>query len=457
MVVPGGSATLDAIRTELVDGCSGLLGRPVPIAGDVDRDGAVVVGTPASSPIIAGLDWGRQLAGLGPEGFRIRSVKLGPHTVTVIASEGEVGALYGAFHFLRLLQTLRPIDALDVSQRPRLRLRVLDHWDNLDGSVERGYAGRSLWHWEAPPGTPDPRLRDYARADASVGINGSVLNNVNADSRILRADYLRKVGRRRRRLPPLRGAGLSVRVASRRPMELGGLKTADPLDPGVVAWWKTKADEIYALIPDFGGFLVKASSEGQPGPHAYHRSHVDGANMLAAALAPHGGVVMWRAFVYDPDARLRPGRGRLRLAPALDGRFAPNVLLQVKNGPIDFQPREPFHPLFGAMPKTPLMLEAADHPGVPRLREPPRLPGPDVARVPGFGHLRQGPRLDRGPRARRQPLRTRPDRHRRRGEHRLGPQLDRPSLRPGQLVRLRPPGLGPRRSPRGRSPTSGSR
>ena len=356
VVVPAGSATLDAIRTELVDGCSGLLGRPVPTASDVDRDGAVVVGTPASSPIIADLEWGRQLADLGPEGFRLRSVRLGPYGVTVIASAGEVGALYGAFHFLRLLQTLRPIDALDASQRPRLRLRVLDHWDNLDGSIERGYAGRSLWHGEARPGTPDLRLRDYARADASVGINGAVLNNVNADSRCLSAGYLRKVAAVAEALRPY---GVRVYLSARfsAPMELGGLKTADPLDPRVVGWWKKKADEIYGLIPDFGGFLVKASSEGQPGPHTYHRSHLEGANMLAAVLAPHDGVVMWRAFVYNP----KPGYDRAAAAydslQSSDGRFASNVLLQVKNGPIDFQPREPFHPLFGAMPKTQLMLE----------------------------------------------------------------------------------------------------
>jgi alpha-glucuronidase len=356
VVVPGGSATLDAVRRELVDGCSGLLGRPVPTAVDVDRDGAVVVGTPASSPIIAELGWGRQLADLGPEGFRLRSVKIGPYRATVIASVGEAGALYGAFHFLRLLQTLRPIDALDESASPRLRLRVLDHWDNLDGSVERGYAGRSLWYRGTRPVASDPRLRDYARADASVGINGAVLNNVNADSRSLSGGYLRQAAAVGEILRPY---GVRVYLSARfsAPMELGGLKTADPLDPGVVGWWKRKADEIYALIPDFGGFLVKAGSEGQPGPETYHRSHVEGANMLAAALAPHDGVVMWRAFVYDP----KPGSDRAAAAydslQRFDGQFAPNVLLQVKNGPVDFQPREPFHPLFGAMPKTPLMLE----------------------------------------------------------------------------------------------------
>ncbi len=356
IVVPNGSATLDAIRRELLDGFSGLLGHPVPVATDVDRDGAVVVGTPKSSPIIAGLGWGPKLAPLGSEGFRIQSVRLGGHTITVIASNGEIGALYGAFHFLKLLQTLKPIDDLDVSDRPRLRLRLLDHWDNLDGTIERGYAGRSLWDWKALPEAPGARLRDYARANASIGINGSVLNNVNARSAILGADYLKKVAAIAAAFRPY---GVRVYLSARfsAPIELGRLKTADPLDPEVIAWWKAKADEIYALIPDFGGFLVKASSEGQPGPHTYHRSHKDGANMLAAAVAPHDGVVIWRAFVYDP----KPGSDRAAAAydslHAFDGQFAPNVLLQVKNGPIDFQPREPFHPLFGAMPKTPLMLE----------------------------------------------------------------------------------------------------
>jgi len=356
VVVPGGSATFDAIRTELVDGLSGLLDHPIPVAGNVDRDGAVVVGTPRSSPIVAGLAWGPQLAELGPEGFRIGSVRLDGHPATVIASDGATGALYGTFQFLRLMQTLRSIDGLDIIQRPRLHLRVLNHWDNLDGSIERGYAGRSLWDWKALPGAPDPRLRDYARANASVGINGSVLTNVNARSEFLGGEYLRKVAAI---ADAFRSYGVRVYLSARfsAPIELSGLKTADPLDPGVVAWWKAKADDIYRLIPDFGGFLVKAGSEGQPGPHTYHRSHADGANLLAAALAPHGGVVMWRAFVYDP----KPGTDRAAAAydslQPLDGRFAPNVLLQVKNGPIDFQPREPFHPLFGAMPQTPLMLE----------------------------------------------------------------------------------------------------
>ncbi len=357
IIVPGDSATIEAIREELARGCSELLGHSVPIKsdrGEANQDGAVLVGTPKSSPLIAGLKW--QLDDLGPDGYRIRSIKHGGRSITVIASNGEVGALYGAFHFLRLLQTLRPIDKIDVSQKPRLQLRALNHWDNLDGTIERGYAGRSLWDWNALPETIDTRLRDYARANASLGINASVLNNVNANSRSLSDEYLRKAAAIAAVFRPY---GVRVYLSARfsAPIELGGLKTADPFDPEVAKWWKKKADEIYRIIPDFGGFVVKANSEGQPGPRTYNRNHVDGANMLASALAPHNGIVMWRAFVYD----MKPGYDRFGAAyenlHPFDGQFAPNVLLQVKNGPIDFQPREPFHPLFGTMPKTQLQPE----------------------------------------------------------------------------------------------------
>ena len=394
LVVSGNSATLDAIRSELLNGCTGLLGSPVRVASDVNRDGAVVVGTPKTSQLIAGLRWERELSQLGADGFRIRSVKIGAHSVTVIAANGELGALYGAFHFLRLMQTLQPINRLDVTQKPRVQLRMLDHWDNLDGSIERGYAGRSLWNWSALPGAIDPRLRDYARANASIGINGSLLNNVNANAQILTADYLRKVAAI---ADVFRPYGVRVFLSARfsAPMELSGLKTADPLDPEVAAWWKKKADEIFKLIPDFGGFVVKANSEGQPGPRTYNRSHADGANMLAAAVAPHNGIVIWRAFVYD----MKPGYDRAGAAyenlQPFDGKFAANVLLQVKNGPIDFQPREPFHPLFGAMPKTQLMPEfqiTQEYLGFSNHLVFLATMWQEVLRL---RHLRQRPRVDR--------------------------------------------------------------
>ena len=343
IAVHGRSATFDAIRDEL------------KVAGLAQIEGAepsVIIGSPESSRFISRLNWEAELKRLGPEGFRIRTI----NSVVVIASTTDIGALYGTFHFLRLLQTDQPISRLQIDQTPGLKLRLLNHWDNLDRSIERGYAGKSLWNWDELPGTIDPRLRDYARANASIGINGAVLNNVNASSEFLTAKYLEKIATIAGVFRPY---GILVYMSARfsAPMELGKLPTADPLDPSVIAWWKQKTDEIYKVIPDFGGFLVKANSEGQPGPRTYNRTHADGANMLAAAVAPHGGIVMWRAFVYD----MKPGYDRAGAAyenlQPFDGKFAPNVLLQVKNGPIDFQPREPFHPLFGAMPRTQMMPE----------------------------------------------------------------------------------------------------
>jgi alpha-glucuronidase len=350
------SEKLAAARSELETGLNGLLGGQIPVGETLFAEGALVVGTPNNSSFIASLRIEKELATLGVEGFIIRSVKIKNRNAIVIASAGETGALYGSFHFLRLLQTLQPIDKLNISEKPRVRLRMLDHWDNLDRSVERGYAGKSLWNWTELPDKIDPRLKDYARANASLGINGAALNNVNANAQVLTPEYLRKVAAIAGVFRPY---GIKVYLSARfsAPIELGGLKTADPFDAGVKDWWKKKADEIYAVIPDFGGFLVKANSEGQPGPRTYDRSHSDGANMMAAALAPHKGIVIWRAFVYD----MKPGYDRAGAAfenlQPFDGKFAPNALLQVKNGPIDFQPREPFHPLFGAMPKTGVVPE----------------------------------------------------------------------------------------------------
>ncbi len=354
IVLEGDSPTLRAAREELRLGLSGLLSRSVPVTSSVERDGSILLGTPASSSLVARLSLALQT--LGDEGYLIRSTRVGGRSVTVIAANTDVGVLYGAFHFLRLLQTRQQTDRLDIVERPRLERRLLNHWDNLDRSVERGYAGLSLWDWQKLPHFRDPRYTDYARANASIGINGTVLNNVNSNADILTPPFLEKVAALAAIFRPY---GIRVYLSARfnAPMAIGGLSTADPRDPRVQAWWRAKADEIYRLIPDFGGFLVKANSEGQPGPQDYGRSHAEGANMLADALAPHGGVVMWRAFVYSPE----PGADRAAQAfdefRPLDGRFRPNVILQVKNGPIDFQPREPFHPLFGAMPRTPLAME----------------------------------------------------------------------------------------------------
>lgn len=356
VAVEGDSATFAAIRRELDEGLSGLLGAKVLVGSNLSAGVSVVIGTPKSSAAVRSLKLDAELARLGPEGFVIRNARVQGQSIIVIASAGETGALYGTFHFLRLIQTGRPITALNIAQRPDVKLRVLDHWDNLDRSVERGYAGKSLWNWEELPNTVDPRLRDYARANASIGINGSTLNNVNANSKFLTEEYLKKVAAI---ADVFRPYGIKIYLSARfsSPMELDGLPTADPLDPAVREWWKNKANEIYRLIPDFGGFLVKANSEGQPGPRTYGRDHVDGANMMAAALAPHNGIVIWRAFVYD----MKPGYDRAGAAyenlKPFDGKFEPNALLQVKNGPIDFQPREPIHPLFGAMPKTNMVPE----------------------------------------------------------------------------------------------------
>ncbi len=353
VVADTGRPSVRAAVDELDRGLAGMIGASPAHARAVQGEGGVVLAT-AGSPLLKGLTL--PLDALGREGFLLRSTTIGGARVTLIAANSDVGLLYGSFRLLKLLQLRQPIDALDLRDSPKLQLRALDHWDNLDRYVERGYAGQSLWDWQKLPGYTDPRYTDYARANASIGINAVVPNNVNANADILTAPYLQKV---KALAEVFRPYGIRIYLTARfsAPIEIGGLKTADPLDPAVRAWWKAKADEIYAVIPDFGGFLVKANSEGQPGPSDYKRSHADGANMLADALAPHGGVVMWRAFVYSEhnDAD-RHKQANDEFVP-LDGKFRDNVLLQVKNGAIDFQPREPFHPLFGAMPKTPLMLE----------------------------------------------------------------------------------------------------
>ena len=308
----------------------------------------------ATAPEVAAL--GLTLGALGDEGYAVRQVRLGGRAVTLVTGNSDVAILYGAFALIRHAHTGGSVDTASLTSAPRIKLRMLDHWDNLDGSVERGYAGQSLWDWWTLPDFRDPRYVDYARANASIGINGTVLNNVNAKPDSLTAPYIAKAAALADIFRPY---GIKVYLSARfsAPIEIGGLKTADPLDPEVAAWWKAKADEIYRAIPDFGGFLVKANSEGQPGPRDYHRSHADGANMMAAAVAPHGGIIMWRAFVYaETNAEDRAKQAYSEFKP-LDGTFASNVILQVKNGAIDFQPREPFHPLFGAMPKTPLMME----------------------------------------------------------------------------------------------------
>ena len=328
------SPTITAAREELRLGLTGMLGHDVPVKIEKSVNAIPSMG----------------------DGYALVSTRQGSSGKVLISAEHDLGILYGVFDLLRRIQTRQSLDPLAVTSIPKINHRLLNHWDNLNGTVARGYAGSSLWEWFVLPDYLNPRYRDYARACASIGINGAVLTNVNANAQFLTAPMLKKLAALASVLRPY---GIRVYLTARfsAPMEIASLATADPLDPAVQAWWRAKADEIYAAIPDFGGFLVKANSEGQPGPQTYGRSHVDGANMLADALAPHGGIVMWRAFVYEAQAgEDRTKQAHKEFAP-LDGRFRPNVVVQVKNGPIDFMPREPHHPLFGAMPHTPLGLE----------------------------------------------------------------------------------------------------
>ena len=340
-------------KEELINGLESLLGKNISVP---NNGASILAGTAANSALIRGAISQDDLSKIGKEGFIIRSLKATQKNRFIITANTDIGVLYGVFHFLRLLQTNQSIQQLSITSSPKIKTRILNHWDNLNRTVERGYAGISIWDWQKLPEYIDQRYIDYARANASIGINGTVLTNVNANALILTNNYLEKVAALANTFRPY---GLKVYLTARfsAPIEIGKLKTADPLDTEVREWWKKKIDSIYTYIPDFGGFLVKANSEGQPGPQNYGRDHADGANMLADALAPHNGIVMWRAFVYSnetPEDRFKQAYNEFK---PLDGRFRNNVLVQVKNGPIDFQPREPFHPLFGAMPKTPIMME----------------------------------------------------------------------------------------------------
>ena len=284
--------------------------------------------------------------GIAKDGYAIKS----QDGKTVITAASDAGLLYGAYHLLRLQQTGKDCASLNISEVPAYDLRILNHWDNPDGTVERGFAGHSIFV------NPEPaRMKMYGRANASIGINGTVLNNVNAKPEALSTESLQKAKIIADQLRPYGiRVYLSINFAS--PIKVGGLKTADPLDADVIRWWKNKVNEIYQLIPDFGGFLVKANSEGEPGPQDFGRTHADGANMLAGVLKPHHGIVMWRAFVYKPQSSDRANQAYEEFMP-LDGQFADNVIIQIKNGPVDFQPREPYSPLFTALQKTPMMVE----------------------------------------------------------------------------------------------------
>ncbi|MGE4290231.1 MAG: alpha-glucuronidase family glycosyl hydrolase [Salinivirgaceae bacterium] len=353
VALPGNSATRQVIRNELLRAIPLMLNQPLEIATARVEQPTLLIALRNNLSGLSAVPGLATVDALGDEGYQLIQTTNGPLLIT---ANTDIGLLYGTFHLLRHLQQHLPLDRLNLTQRPRLNLRILNHWDNLDRTVERGYAGFSIWDWHKLPDYADPRYTDYARANASIGINGTVVTNVNANALVLSTQYLNKLVTLANILRPY---GIKIYLTARfsAPVEQGGLSTADPLDPEVQQWWHNKAHEIYSLIPDFGGFLVKANSEGQPGPQDYKRTHAQGANLLADALAPYGGIVIWRAFVYShevPDDRHKQANNEFL---PLDGEFRNNVLIQVKNGAIDFQPREPFHPLFGAMKQTPLMME----------------------------------------------------------------------------------------------------
>src|ERR1044071_7028636 len=341
-IVDGNSPTDSIMRSELGIALNGLLGYPVYESKAV-KDKLVIFTTFATHNLPVPLSLADK-----KEGYAIFHTTINNKNVIAVAGTDESGKLYGMFHFLRLLQTETDLTNVNIESSPKIRTRILNHWDNLDRTVERGYAGFSIWDWHRLPEYIDPRYTDYARANASIGINAAVLTNVNANARLITPDYLEKVKVLADLFRPYKiKVFLTARFSA--PIEIGGMKTADPLDPEVRQWWKTKTDEIYQYIPDFGGFLVKANSEGQPGPQNYGRTHAEGANMLADAVAPHHGLVIWRAFVYDVRAQKanenfdsakvdanapaiasadRFKQAYLEFKP-LDGTFRKNVVIQV--------------------------------------------------------------------------------------------------------------------------------
>jgi alpha-glucuronidase len=360
IVRPQDSSTLRAAAEELQQGIKGLTGHMPDVIREINNDGSLVL-LSAAHPVDPDMaDLKSELQNLPEDGYVLQSKTINDRSCILIGSKTDAGVLYGSFALLRRLQTNQTIKQLDLKVSPDVNLRLANHWDNLDGGVERGYAGRSIFHWDQLPQL-NQRYTDYARMLASIGINGTAINNVNVKQKnqpgwyLLKPKWIEKLAALAGALRPYR-VKLYISVGWNSPMHLGGLETADPLDPDVRQWWSDKADELYKAIPDFGGFLVKADSEGQPGPYKYGRNHADGANMLADALRPHGGMVIWRAFVYGHKKTDRACQAWDNFKP-LDGQFADNVAVQIKNGPIDFQVREPVSPLFGTMPQTNEVLE----------------------------------------------------------------------------------------------------
>jgi alpha-glucuronidase len=351
----GASPVIDSARGELLRGVRGMLGRTLRVEASLPRESAILLGTLDSLP--AGLGGGA----LKEDAYRLRTVDSGGVRYTVIAAANPRGVLYGVFAFLRKIALGEPVAPLDEERSPYAPVRWVNEWNNLDGSIERGYGGRSIFFDNGAVRADLTRAGEYARLLASLGINGCSISNVNANPKLLGPAFLAEVARIAAEFRPW-GVRPVISVDFGSPKSVGGLDSFDPLAPNVAAWWKAKVDEIYRIIPDLGGFVLKADSEGRVGPAAYGRTHADAANVLARALKPHGGLFFYRGFVYDHRMDWRnPRNDRARAAydnfKSLDGAFDDNVLIQIKNGPIDFQVREPASPLFGALEKTNRAIE----------------------------------------------------------------------------------------------------
>ncbi len=352
----GENPTFDAIKNELNLVAKGMLNSDPIYSKDRLQNTTFWIGTREQLSQVLSLTKQAEIKALGAEGYWRGEIEFEGKSYYAIIGNQPVGILYGVYNWINSIQSNTFSKSIEFADAPKIKLRMLNHWDNLDRTVERGYAGFSIWDWHRLPGYIDPRYIDYARANASIGINAVSLTNVNANALILTTDFMKKA---KALADVFRPYGIKVFLTARfsAPIQIGGLKTADPLDPEVIEFWKKKTDEMYSFIPDFGGFLVKANSEGQPGPHEYGRNHAEGANMLADALAPHGGILIWRAFVYSHEDEVdRHMQANNEFEP-LDGKFKDNVIIQIKNGAIDFQPREPFHPLFGAINQTNVGME----------------------------------------------------------------------------------------------------
>jgi alpha-glucuronidase len=350
----GDSKLIESARQETIRGIRGMLGRTLRVESGVPNESAIILGTIADLQRTAPQ---LQLTFNGkPDGYLLKTIRMGSSTYTVITAGNDRGVLYGTFALLRKMTEGAAIHALDEQQSPYAPVRWVNHWDNLDGTIERGYGGRSIF-WDADRVRADlTRVSDYGRMLASVGINACSINNVNSDRRVLTAEFLPQVARIAQAFRPW-GVSVVVAVDLGSPKTVGGLDTFDPLDPRVVEWWKSKVEEIYRAVPDLAGLVMKADSEGRVGPSTYGRTHADAANVLARALKPHGGLILYRGFVYDHHMDWRnPKNDRARAAydnfKELDGKFDDNVVVQIKHGPIDFQVREPASPLFGALEKT---------------------------------------------------------------------------------------------------------